>query len=86
MCDYCERNDRNAWRGEQVSDQTTQEELNDFLSVEEVAQLLGFTRRTVQRWLADGRLEGFRVPGMRTHWRIPRSAIERVKHTAAVSR
>ena len=47
--------------------------MRDELTPREVAQELGVTVRTVQRWIATGRLPGSRVGG---RMRVPRSAIQ----------
>ncbi len=49
--------------------------MRDELTPREVAQELGVTVRTVQRWIATGRLPGTRVGG---RMRVPRSALETV--------
>ena len=52
--------------------------MRDELTPREVAQELGVTVRTVQRWIAGGRLPGTRVGG---RMRIPRGALEAVTGT-----
>jgi excisionase family DNA binding protein len=49
--------------------------VRDELTPREVAQSLGVTVRTVQRWIANGRLPGSRVGG---RMRVPRSALQAV--------
>ncbi|MGH2488190.1 MAG: helix-turn-helix domain-containing protein, partial [Candidatus Limnocylindria bacterium] len=44
--------------------------MRDELTPREVAQELGVTVRTVQRWIATGRLSGSRVGG---RMRVPRT-------------
>lgn len=47
------------------------------LRVHHVAKELGVPKRTIYRWLIDGRFPGaFRVGG--TQWRIPRSDLEEI--------
>lgn len=53
----------------------------EFLTVEEVAELLRVSVRTVQRLLAEGKLPGVRVG---RQWRIPRA--ELVAHLKAPAR
>ena len=48
-----------------------------WLTVAQVAELLGVKPATVRRWLAEGLLEGVRLPGTRSGWRISQSAVER---------
>lgn len=46
--------------------------MNGYLTVAQVADDLGFSTRTVLRWVADGDLPAIRTPGGRL--RIPQSA------------
>lgn len=46
------------------------------LSVNEVAQRLSVTGRTVRRWIAEGRLKSSKIRGYLV--RIPESAVERL--------
>ena len=48
-----------------------------FLTVEEVATRLHVGRRTVRRWLRQGRLQGIMPGGLKTGYRIPESELER---------
>jgi len=57
--------------------------VRDELTPREVAQELGVTVRTVQRWIAGGRLPGTRVGG---RMRIPRGALEAVTGSPADGR
>jgi len=41
---------------------------------EEVAELLRVSPRTVQRWLAQGKLQGVKVGRL---WRIPKASLDR---------
>lgn len=56
--------------------------MSDELTPREVAASLGITVRTVQRWIADGRLPSVRV-GART--RVPRSALSAVTDAPAAT-
>jgi acetyl-CoA/propionyl-CoA carboxylase biotin carboxyl carrier protein len=56
--------------------------VRDELTPREVAQQLGVTVRTVQRWIASGRLPGTRVGG---RVRVPRSALGEVTAPGAVT-
>ena len=56
---------------------------DDGLTPREVAEELGVTVRTVQRWIADGRLQATRV-GSRV--RVSRSSLASVTDTAAAPR
>lgn len=47
------------------------------LTVEEVAALAGLSRKTVERAIADGRLEARRPAGGGRGWRIAQSAADR---------
>ena len=59
--------------------------MRDELTPREVAQELGVTVRTVQRWIANGRLSGSRVGG---RMRVPRAALREVsgRPTAGAAR
>lgn len=46
------------------------------LTVPEAAARLGYSRRSVENWIAAGRLRAVRI-GPGHHWRVPASAIER---------
>ena len=50
--------------------------MDELLSTEQVADLLGFQPETVREWLREGRFVGARRVGRR--WRVPRSAVEAV--------
>lgn len=55
-------------------------EQSEYIGAEEAARLLGVSRRTITRYLAAGKLEGFQLPGeQRRHWRISVASIERLK-------
>ncbi len=56
---------------------------DDYLTVEEIARLLRVHRTTVWRWIASGRLHGYRI-GVRT-LRVRRDDLRRFLHSAAVS-
>jgi excisionase family DNA binding protein len=59
----------------------TKSPINDeqqLLRVEEVADLLRTTPRTVYRWLNNGKLSGTKVGGA---WRIPRQALSEISET-----
>ena len=43
--------------------------LDGFKTVEEIAELLKVGRRTVIRWIVDGRLRGFKL-GQGRFWRV----------------
>jgi len=51
-------------------------EINDAHTVEEVAVIFGIGVATVWRWLARGKLHGFKLAGRTL---IPTSEIERIK-------
>ncbi len=48
------------------------------LTPEEVAERLRVDVTTVRRWLADGDLRGYKLPGGKL-WRIPAEEVERIK-------
>ena len=50
-------------------------------TVTEAADVLGLNRRTVMRWLENGRIRGHKTPG--GHWRINAVDLERADLTAA---
>ena len=50
----------------------------EYVTVEELAALLGVTEETVRRWLRSGALHGIRLPTRRAGWRIPRSEVRRL--------
>jgi excisionase family DNA binding protein len=54
---------------------------DDRMTPRQVADELGVTVRTVQRWIADGRLPAIRVGGRR---RVPRAALARVRQGDAL--
>ena len=49
---------------------------SELLTVEEVAAELRLHAATVRHYLATGQLEGLRARGKRSHWRIPREALD----------
>lgn len=51
------------------------------LSITEAAERMSITRRTLYRWLDDGRLPGaFKIPGrMGGEWRIPAADLDAIK-------
>lgn len=50
--------------------------MSSFLTVAQVAEELGVSPRTVQRWVAHGDLEAVRLPGGRI--RVPLPALQRM--------
>lgn len=54
-----------------------------FLTVDQVARILGVRAQTVRQMLASGRIAGVRVGGgaaRRGRWRVPRTVIEKMLH------
>ena len=50
----------------------------EFQTREEVAEYLRVHVRTVERWLRNGRLKGYKLGGGRTAlWRIPKDEVEK---------
>ncbi|HEV2123133.1 MAG TPA: helix-turn-helix domain-containing protein [Chloroflexota bacterium] len=47
------------------------------LTVKEVAERVRAHEVTVRRWLAEGRMKGYRPGGTKLGWRIPESEVER---------
>ena len=47
------------------------------LTVAQVAERLQVSEWTVQHWLRNRRLEGFRLGGPKAGWRVPASAVDR---------
>ncbi len=53
--------------------------LKNFYRVDEVAEILSLSRRTIYRMVRDGRIEGIKFgSGRANSVRIPRQAIERI--------
>jgi len=48
------------------------------LTVKQVAEELQVKPITVQRWLQQGKLRGFKPGGTRMGWRVPESEVQRV--------
>lgn len=46
----------------------------EYLTTEEIAEMLKVTTKTVRNWLQSGELRGIRLKGS---WRIPKSEFER---------
>ena len=53
-------------------------EMEPLYTPEEVAELLRVSPRTVQRWLAQGKLQGVKVGRL---WRIPKASLDRFLET-----
>ena len=47
------------------------------ITVRTACQMLGVSSETIRRYLADGTLEGFLLPGQ-SRWRIFRESVERL--------
>lgn len=47
----------------------------EVFTTQEVAEILRYPQKTIQIWLRSGTLKGFKLG---THWRIPRSEIEKL--------
>lgn len=58
-------------------------EVDELLSPQRVATLLGVTDRTVLRYIEDGHLPAVRLPGGRL-WRIRRSDVDALLNTTEV--
>ena len=52
----------------------------DHVSVTLAAKILGVTSRTMRRWIRDGTVKAWRLPGK--HARIPRAEIEKILRTS----
>jgi excisionase family DNA binding protein len=52
----------------------------EYLSPEEVAELLSVTRRTVYNWLKSGRIPAMKIGGV---WRVRRADLQPTKKEAA---
>jgi excisionase family DNA binding protein len=48
----------------------------EFLTVPEVAELIGVHRATVRNWITLGHLPAFKAPGMRGHLRVRRADLD----------
>ncbi len=48
------------------------------LNTREAARRLNLSPATITRYIREGRIQASRVPGKRTHWRIPESEIDRI--------
>lgn len=46
----------------------------EYLTTEEIAEILKVTTKTVRNWLQNGDLRGIRLKGS---WRVPKSEFER---------
>jgi excisionase family DNA binding protein len=52
----------------------------------EVAAALGVHRKTVRRWLGDGRLKGFKLPGHpQQRWYVTQEEMERIRSGEAMA-
>lgn len=63
----------------------TQIDLSDMLSVKEAAHALGVTRRTVERWIRDGRIVAYEI-GPSCRIRIPRESVELARAPRVLAR
>lgn len=45
-------------------------------TINELAEVLGFSRQTIHQWIVTGQLNGWKANGLRGMWRIPQSAID----------
>ncbi len=52
-----------------------QNKRREVFTVEEVAEILRFPKRTVYVWLQTGQIKGMKVG---RHWRVPRSEMEKL--------
>lgn len=55
---------------------------SDLLTAAEAADRFGCTARAVRKWLAAGRLDGFRIAGS---WVIPANEVERYARERAAA-
>lgn len=54
----------------------------EYLTCQEVARALGFSKRSVERWVRAGRLKAIRPGGKHGAMRIAREEIERLRVSA----